>query len=81
MVETLAVLMPQTINDPLSLELTQYMVTYVLALELEKVKPKNHPRRETARCAKLAKYLTPLGAPPFHRLHLPSGRGDFPAGR
>lgn len=57
--ETLEVLMAQTLNYPLSLELTQYLVTYVLALELEKVKPENHPRKETARCVKLAKYLTP----------------------
>lgn len=57
--ETLEVLMALTLNYPLSLELTQYLVTYVLALELEKVKLEDHPRKETARCIKLAKYLTP----------------------
>ena len=57
--ETLAVLMDQTHNYPLSLELTQYLVTYKLAVELGKVQPKAHPRAETARCIKLAKYLTP----------------------
>ena len=35
--ETLAVLMDQTHNYPLSLELTQYLVTYKLAVELGKV--------------------------------------------
>ena len=57
--ETLAVLMAQTHNYPLSLELTQYLVTYLLSVELGKVRPEAHPRKETARCIKLAKYLTP----------------------
>ena len=57
--ETLAVLMDQTHNYPLSLELTQYLVTYKLAVELNKVQLEAHPRKETARCIKLAKYLTP----------------------
>lgn len=57
--ETLAVLMAQTHNYPLSLELTQYLATYVLAVELGKVQPEAHPRKETVRCIKLAKYLTP----------------------
>lgn len=57
--ETLAVLMAQTHNYLLSLELTQYLVTYLLGVELGKVRPEAHPRKETARCIKLAKYLTP----------------------
>lgn len=57
--ETLAVLMDQTHSYPLSLELTQYLVTYWLAVELSKVKPDAQPRKETERCIKLAKYLTP----------------------
>lgn len=57
--ETLAVLMAQTHNYSLSLELTQYLVTYLLGVELGKVHPEAHPRKETARCIKLAKYLTP----------------------
>ena len=61
--ETLAVLMAQTHNYPLSLELTQYLVTYTLAVELSKVQPEAHPRKETARCIKLAKYLTPWERP------------------
>ena len=61
--ETLAVLMAQTHNYPLSLELTQYLVTYTLAVELSEVQPEAHPRKETARCIKLAKYLTPWERP------------------
>ena len=61
--ETLAVLMAQTHNYPLSLELTQYLVTYTLAVELSKVQPEAHPRKETVRCIKLAKYLTPWERP------------------
>lgn len=57
--ETLAVLMAQTHNYSLSLELTQCLVTYLLGVELGKVHPEAHPRKETARCIKLAKYLTP----------------------
>lgn len=61
--ETLAILMAQTHNYPLSLELTQYLATYLLAVELSKVQPEAHPRKETARCIKLAKYLTPWERP------------------
>ena len=54
---------PETHNYPLSLELTQYLVTYTLAVELGKVQPEAHPRKETARCIKLAKHLTPWERP------------------
>ena len=57
--ETLVVLLDQTHNYPLSVELTQYLVTYKLAVEFSKVQPKAHLRKETTRCIKLAKYLTP----------------------
>lgn len=57
--ETIDAVIAQTRNFPLALELTQYLVTYCLALELERLPETKHPRKETARCIKLAKYCIP----------------------
>ena len=57
--ETVGAVLREAPAYPLALEVTRYLVTYLLAAELEKVQPAHYPRQETARCIKLAKYLTP----------------------
>ena len=55
---TLSTVMSQTHDFPLALEVTQYFVAYHLAIALEKLS-EHHPRAETARTVKLAKYAIP----------------------
>ena len=55
---TLSTVMSQTHDFPLALEVTQYFVSYHLAIALEKLSER-YPRAETARTVKLAKYAIP----------------------
>lgn len=57
--ETLEVLLQQTRSHPLTLEVLQYLVTYILALAFEDLPAEFYPRAETGRCIKLARYCTP----------------------
>ena len=55
---TMSAVMSQTHDFPLALEVTQYFVSYHLAIALEKLSERD-PRAETARTVKLAKYAIP----------------------
>ena len=55
---TMSAVMSQTHDFPLALEVTQYFVSYHLAIALEKLS-EHYPRAETARTVKLAKYAIP----------------------
>ena len=57
--DTMGEVVALTRNFPLSVELTQYLITYCLAVELERLPAESYPRKETARCIKLAKYCIP----------------------
>ena len=59
---TIEILMAQTHNLPLALEVTQYFVAYRLAIAMEKLS-EYFPRKETARTVKLAKYAIPWHRP------------------
>ena len=55
---TMSAVMSQTHDFPLVLEVTQYFVSYHLAIAMEKL-PEHYPREETKRTIKLAKYAIP----------------------
>lgn len=55
---TMSTVMSQTHDFPLALEVTQYFVSYHLAIAMEKL-PEHYPREETKRTIKLAKYAIP----------------------
>lgn len=59
--DTLNGILNQTNNYPLALEMIECLVTYRLAVALQTISKNHFPRRETARCIRLAHYCTPWG--------------------
>lgn len=57
--DTLSGILNQTNNYPLALEMIACLVIYCLAAALQAMPKSHYPRRETARCIRLAHYCTP----------------------